>query len=118
LLADRLPQKFGPEIQQRTRNPTADQKSKNQRKKHGGTDPVQVQWEQEFHDHSSDYHQIFTNGTENEVLIQAIKTIIVLGNRYDWKESGAGKEKLYYQNFGRALKGEPSKKWEGLIETI
>ena len=61
---------------------------------------------------------IFTNGTENEVLIQAIETIIVLGNRYDWKESGAGKEKLYYQNFGRALKGEPSKKWEGLIETI
>ena len=48
---------------------------------------------------------IFTNGTENEVLIQAIETIIVLGNRYDWKESGA-------------LKGEPSKKWEGLIETI
>ena len=30
-------------------------------------------------------------------------------NCYDWKESGAGKEKLYYQNFGCALKGEPSK---------
>jgi len=61
---------------------------------------------------------IFTNGTQNEVLIQTIEQIIVLGNRYDWKESGAGKEKLYYQNFGRALKGEPSKKWEGLIESI
>ncbi len=59
---------------------------------------------------------IFTNGAQNEVLIQTIKTIIVLGNRYDWKESG--KEKLYYQNFGRALKGEPSKKWEGLIESV
>ncbi len=58
------------------------------------------------------------NGTENEVLIQAIETIIVLGNHYDWKESGAGKEKQCYQNFGRALKGEPSMKWEGLIETI
>ena len=61
---------------------------------------------------------IFTNGTQNEVLIQTIETIIVLGNRYDWKESGAGKEKPYYQNFGRAMKGEPSKKWEGLIESI
>jgi hypothetical protein len=61
---------------------------------------------------------IFTNGTQNEVLIQTIEQIIVLGNRYDWKESGAGKEKLYYQNFGRALKGEPSKKWEGLIASI
>ena len=61
---------------------------------------------------------IFTNGTHNEVLIQTIETIIVLGDRYDWKESGVGKEKLYYQNFGRALKGEPSKKWEGLIQTI
>jgi hypothetical protein len=61
---------------------------------------------------------IFTNGTQNEVLIQTIETIIVLGNRYDWKESGAREEKLYYQNFGRAMKGEPSKKWEGLIESI
>jgi hypothetical protein len=49
-------------------------------------------------------------------LIQTIETIIALGNHYDWKEEG--KEKLYYQNFGRALKGEPSKKWEGLIETV
>ena len=61
---------------------------------------------------------IFTNGTHNEVLIQTIETIIVLGDRYDWKESGVGKEKLYYQNFGRALKGEPSKKWEWHIESI
>ncbi len=59
---------------------------------------------------------IFTNGTQNEVLIQMIETIIVLGNRFTWKESG--KEKLHYQNFGRALKGEPSKKWEGLIESV
>ena len=51
-------------------------------------------------------------------MIQTIETIIVLGDRYDWKESGVRKEKLYYQNFGRALKGEPSKKWEGLIQTI
>jgi hypothetical protein len=51
-------------------------------------------------------------------LIQTIETIIVLGNRYNWKESGAGKEKLYYQNFGHAMKGEHSKKWEGLIEII
>jgi hypothetical protein len=58
---------------------------------------------------------IFTNGTQDEVLIQTIETIIVLGNRYDWKD---GKEKLYYQNFGRALKGEPSKKWESLIESV
>ena len=58
---------------------------------------------------------IFTNGTQNKVLIQTIETIIVLGNRYDWKD---GKEKLYYQNFGRALKGEPSKKWESLIELV
>ncbi len=58
----------------------------------------------------------FTNGTQNKVLIQMIKTNIVLGNRYDWKESG--KEKLYYQNFGCALKGEPSKKWEGHIESV
>ncbi len=29
---------------------------------------------------------IFANGTQNEVLIQLIKTIIVLGNRYDWKD--------------------------------
>jgi hypothetical protein len=43
-------------------------------------------------------------------LIQMIETIFVLGNWYDWKE---GKVKLYYQNFGRALKGQPSKKWEG-----
>ncbi len=50
---------------------------------------------------------IFTNGTQNKVLIQTIETIIVLGNRYDWKD---GNKKLYYQNFGRALKGEPSKK--------
>ncbi len=49
-------------------------------------------------------------------MIQTIETISVLGNRYDWKEEE--KEKLYYQNFGRALKGEPSKKWEGLIETV
>ncbi len=28
-----------------------------------------------------------TNGTQNEVLIQMIKTIIVLCNHYDWKES-------------------------------
>jgi hypothetical protein len=56
------------------------------------------------------------NGTQNKVLILMIKTIMVLGNHYDWKEPG--KEKLYYQNFGRALKGEPSKKWEGLIESI
>ncbi len=61
----------------------------------------------------SDFH-----GTENEVLIQVIETIIVLGNRYEWKEFGARKEKLYYQNFGGALKGEPSKKWEGFIVTI
>ncbi len=52
---------------------------------------------------------------QNEVLIQTIETIIVLGNRCDWKD---GKEKLYYQNFGRALKGEPSKKWENLIESV
>jgi hypothetical protein len=58
---------------------------------------------------------IFMNGTQNKVLIQTIETIIVLGNRYKWKD---GKEKLYYQNFGRALKGEPSKKWEGLIESV
>jgi hypothetical protein len=45
-----------------------------------------------------------------------IETIIVLGNCYNWKEYG--KEKLYYQNLGRALKGEPSKKWEGLIESV
>ncbi len=58
---------------------------------------------------------IFTNGTQNKVLIQTIETIIVLGNQYDWKD---GKEKLYYQNLGRALKGKPSKKWEGLIESV
>ncbi len=63
-------------------------------------------------------YPIFTNGTQNEVLIQTIETSIVLGNRYDWKEFGAGKEKLYYQNFGRVMKGEPSKKWEGLIDSI
>jgi hypothetical protein len=38
-----------------------------------------------------------------------------LGNCYDWKD---GKEKLYYQNFERALKGEPSKKWENLIKSV
>jgi hypothetical protein len=59
---------------------------------------------------------IFTNGTPNKILIQRIETIIVLGNCYNWKEEG--KEKLYYQYFGLALKGEPSKKWEGLIETV
>jgi hypothetical protein len=32
---------------------------------------------------------IFTNGTQNKVLIQMIETIIVLGNRYNWK---TGKE--------------------------
>ncbi len=58
---------------------------------------------------------IFTNGTQNKVLIQTIEMIIVLGNRYDWKD---GKEKLYYQNFGRALKGEPCKKWENLIKSV
>jgi hypothetical protein len=59
---------------------------------------------------------IFTNGTQNEVLIQTVETIIVLGNRYDWK---TGQEQLYYyQNFGRALKGEPSKKWESLIDSV
>ena len=58
---------------------------------------------------------IFTNKTQNQVLIQTIETIIVLGNRYGWK---VGKEKLHYQNFGQALKGEPSKKWEGLIESV
>ena len=58
---------------------------------------------------------IFANETQNEVLIQTIEAIIVLGNRYDWKD---GKEKLYYQNFGRALKGEPSKKWESLIDAV
>ena len=36
---------------------------------------------------------ILTKGSQNEVLIQTIKTITVLGNRYDWKESGT--EKLY-----------------------
>jgi hypothetical protein len=50
---------------------------------------------------------IFTNGTQNKVLIQTIETFIVLGNQYNWKD---GKEKLYYQNFGQALKGKPSKK--------
>jgi hypothetical protein len=44
---------------------------------------------------------IFMNRTQNKVLIQTIETIIVLGNPYNWKESRAGKEKLYYQNFGR-----------------
>ena len=58
---------------------------------------------------------IFADGTQHEVLIQTIETIFVLGNRYNWKE---GKEKLYYQNFGRALKGQPSKKWEGLLESV
>ncbi len=43
--------------------------------------------------------RIFMNGTQNKVLIQTIETIIVLGNCYDWKESGTGKEKLYYQHF-------------------
>ncbi len=36
------------------------------RKKHGGADPVQVQWEQEFHDHSSDYHQVQRRGWVRE----------------------------------------------------
>ncbi len=58
---------------------------------------------------------IFADGTQHEVLIQTIETIFVLGNFYDWKE---GKEKLYYQNFRRALKGQPSKKWEGLLESV
>ena len=126
-----IPQKFkkaatDQKSNKRTRNP------KSQRKKHGRTDPLQVCWKQEFHDHSPNHYQvqrsdgyenkeecpIFTNKTQNKVSIQTIETIIVLGNCYDWKESGAGKEKLYYQNFGRAMKGEPSKKWEGLIESI
>ncbi len=52
--------------------------------------------------------QIFADGTQqDEGLIQTIEVIFVLGNHYNWKE---GKEKLYYQNFGRALKGQPSKK--------
>jgi hypothetical protein len=58
---------------------------------------------------------IFTKGTQKEVLIQTIEAIIVLGNRYDWK---TGKEQLYYQNFGRALKGEPSKRWESLNDSV
>ena len=37
-------------------------------------------------------YPIFTKGTQNKVLIQRIETIIVLGNCYNWKESGAGKE--------------------------
>ena len=39
---------------------------------------------------------VFMNGTQNKVMIQTIETIIVLRNRYYWKD---GKEKLYYQNF-------------------
>ncbi len=31
---------------------------------------------------------IFTNRTPNEILIQTIETIIVLGNHCDWKEEG------------------------------
>jgi hypothetical protein len=58
---------------------------------------------------------IFADGTQHKVLIQTIETIFVLGNCYDWKE---GKEKLYYQNFGRALKGQPSKKCEGLLKSV
>ena len=58
---------------------------------------------------------IFKNGTQNKGLIQTIERIFVLGNRYNWKD---GKEKLYYQNFERVLKGEPRKKWEGLIKSV
>ncbi len=58
---------------------------------------------------------IFADRTQHEVLIQTIEAIFVLGNCFDWKE---GKEKLYYQNIGRALKEQPSKKWEGLLESV
>jgi len=116
----------GPEIQQRTRNPRTKERNlaeqipyKYSGNKNSTTIPqITIKCKDADGYENKEECPIFTNGTENEVLIQAIETIIVLGNHYDWKESGAGKEKQCYQNFGRALKGEPSKKWEGLIETI
>jgi hypothetical protein len=58
------------------------------------TDPLQIMIKCNDMDGKENKEEclIFTNGTLNEILIQIIETIIVLGNCYDWKEEG--KEKL------------------------
>jgi len=95
-----IPQKFGPEIQQRARNPRTKERNmveqipyKYSGNKNSTTIPqITIKCNDADGYENKEECPIFTNGTENEVLIQAIETIIVLGNRYDWKESGAGKK--------------------------
>jgi hypothetical protein len=105
-----IPQKFGPEIQQRTRNPRTKERNmveqipyKYSGNKNSTTIPqITIKCNDADGYENKEECPIFTNGTENEVLIQAIETIIVLGNRYDWKESGAGKEKQILRRIDRA----------------
>ena len=57
---------------------------------------------------------IFGNNSPDEVLLLTIENIFMLKDRYDWKEA---KIKLMFQHFGRALKGEPLRKWTRLTNS-
>ena len=100
----------GPEIQQQTRKPRTKERNmaeqipyKSSGNKNSTTIPqITIKCKDADGYENKEECPIFTNGTENEVLIQAIETIIVLGNRYDWKESGAGKEKQILRRIDRA----------------
>ena len=99
--------KAGPEIQHKERIMVAESIPFNYRNKNSTTPQITIKCTDADGKDNKEECPIFADGTQHEVLVQTIKTIFILGNCYDWIE---GKEYLYDQNFGRALKGQPSKK--------
>ena len=60
---------------------------------------------------------IFTNISLKVILVQPLKEILAIQERFEWFAAGDGNndtdntKKLIFQHFGRALKGVPQRKW-------
>ena len=57
---------------------------------------------------------IFTNDSPLEILIQIADTILSLEDTYGWCENEKGK--MMFQHLGRALRGEPQRKWKRITK--